>query len=69
MGAGDKGGPLCIDAADGALSPLLGVPCVLRGLTIPPVLFRLFGMGKAGRAVAGGSSDPRIRGNAVVIVV
>jgi hypothetical protein len=69
VGAGDKGGPLCMDAADGALSPLLGLPGVLVGLAIPPVLFRLFGMGKAGRAPVGGSLDPRRRGNVVAILI
>lgn len=65
VGAGDKGGPPWKDAADGVLSPLLGV---LLGLPIPPVLFRLFGRGKAGRALVGGSLDPRNRGNVVAMV-
>lgn len=68
VGAGDKGPP-CIDADDGILRPLLGVPGVLVGLAIPPVLFRLFGTGKAGRALVGGSLVPRRRGNAVAILI
>jgi hypothetical protein len=66
--AGDRGAP-CTDAADGTLSPLLGVDGVLVGLAIPLGLFRLFGIGKAGRALVGGSLEPRRRGNVVAIVI
>lgn len=69
VGAGAKGGPLCIDAADGTRSPLLGVPGVLVGLAISPVLFLLFRMGKAGRELAGGSLGPRSRGSVVAMMV
>jgi len=65
VGAGDRGGPV----ADGALSPLRGVPRVLVGLPIPPVLLRLFDTGKAGRAPFGGSLGPRGRGSVVAIAV
>lgn len=58
-GAG-VGGGRCV--VDGARSPLLGVLGVVNdfpGDPIPPVLFRVFGIGKAGSADVGGPIEGR----------
>ena len=58
VGAGEGGGR---KAEDGALRPGFGVPGadLLAGVGRAPVLFRVLGMGSAGRAEFGGPSDGR----------
>lgn len=67
VGAGDGGGP-GYTFADGARSPLLGVPGMLLGVAKLPVLFRVFAIGKAGRELVGGPFEARGLGNVVAIM-
>ena len=67
MGAGLVGGA---NDAEGARRPLLGVPGadLLAGVGMPPVLFRVLGIGKAGKAMDGGPLEGRDgRGSVVAI--
>jgi hypothetical protein len=66
VGAGEGGGPEWTDA-DGARNPLLGVGVEgdLVGDPMPPVLFRVLGMGRTGREVFAGPIEGRGFGKAV----
>lgn len=66
VGAGEGGGPRTL--LDGARNPLFGVVGLLVGVAIPPVLFRVFDIGRAGNEEFGGPFDGRGRGKVVVMM-
>jgi len=67
VGAGVVGGRKVVE---GARSPLFGVPFVgLVGVVMPPVLFRVFATGRAGKATVGGPLDGRGGLGSVVAIV
>lgn len=68
IGVGDKGGLLYV--LDGTRRPVLGVLLAdLEGGARAPVLFLVFGTGRAGRAMLGGPFDGRDgRGSVAAIV-
>lgn len=67
VGAGEGGGPRTL--LDGARNPLFGVVGLLFGVAIPPVLFRVLVIGRAGKEELGGPFDGRGRGKVVVMMV